>query len=551
MYPHHPFWKMTWYFWVLLGVVIIYACIFQLLMAHVEGKHYGWVTAFYWTLTVMSTLGFGDVVFESNIGKSFTILVLTTGVIQVMILLPIVFIRFSPWIEQLTRVRVPARVPDSVRDHVIITFFDPLITPGLLTHFGDLGIPVYVIQPDAEKAAQQYVQGIPVIIGEPDTFDTFARLRVEEARMVFVNDLDTINTNIVLTIREFEPHVQIVALADKEHSIDVLELSGADRVLPLKRWLGEQLANRVNTFHERLSSIGTFDQLGISEMVVHGSFMEGKPVSETGLRERSGVSIVGVWQGSKLISVTPDLVLESGQVVVLVGTQEQLNSLEGELTNTETETSPVLIIGGGHVGISAAKRLREKGIKVHFVEKEAALEDHLSNISDEVYIGDAAEYSILVRAGIMQASAVVVTTNDDAVNIYLTSYCRHLNERVRIVSRITHERNVEASHRAGSDLVLRYSSIGVEAVLAALENRTMMVLGEYLQFYHVSTPSSLFGKTLGESRIGAETGLIVLAIEHEGQVKAHLSKHCTFLSGSRLHVLGNSDQLNHFRRKFL
>ena len=66
------------------------------------------------------------------------------------------------------------------------------------------------------------------------------------------------------------------------------------------------------------------------------------------------------------------------------------------------------------------------------------------------------------------ASSVLLTTNDDAMNIYLAVYCRRLNPALRIVSRITHERNVEAIHRAGADFVLSYTTLGVEAVMSLL-----------------------------------------------------------------------------------
>ena len=49
-----------------------------------------------------------------------------------------------------------------------------------------------------------------------------------------------------------------------------------------------------------------------------------------------------------------------------------------------------------------------------------------------------------INAGILEAASVLLTTNDDAMNIYLAVYCRRLNPNLRIVSRITHERNVEA-----------------------------------------------------------------------------------------------------------
>jgi len=45
---------------VLLALVVIYSVLFRYII-EMEGRQYSWVTGFYWTLTVMSTLGFGDI----------------------------------------------------------------------------------------------------------------------------------------------------------------------------------------------------------------------------------------------------------------------------------------------------------------------------------------------------------------------------------------------------------------------------------------------------------------------------------------------------------
>jgi hypothetical protein len=45
-------------------LVVVYTVIFHFLMLR-EGQRYSWITGAYWTLTVMSTLGFGDITFPS------------------------------------------------------------------------------------------------------------------------------------------------------------------------------------------------------------------------------------------------------------------------------------------------------------------------------------------------------------------------------------------------------------------------------------------------------------------------------------------------------
>ena len=76
---------------VLLSLIAVYSVGFHYLMAY-EGKDHTWLTGVYWTLTVMSTLGFGDTTFHTDLGRAFSIVVLITGVIFLLVLLPFTFI---------------------------------------------------------------------------------------------------------------------------------------------------------------------------------------------------------------------------------------------------------------------------------------------------------------------------------------------------------------------------------------------------------------------------------------------------------------------------
>ncbi|TDI23404.1 MAG: two pore domain potassium channel family protein, partial [Acidobacteria bacterium] len=112
----------------LVVVIALYAVLFQVIMVQVEGQSHSWITAVYWTLVTMTTLGFGDVVFTSDPGRLFTIVVLVSGVVLLLVVLPFTFIRFfyAPWLEAQVRLRAPRRVSSSVRGHVIISRYDAI-----------------------------------------------------------------------------------------------------------------------------------------------------------------------------------------------------------------------------------------------------------------------------------------------------------------------------------------------------------------------------------------------------------------------------------------
>jgi Trk K+ transport system NAD-binding subunit len=187
---------------------------------------------------------------------------------------------------------------------------------------------------------------------------------------------------------------------------------------------------------------------------------------------------------------------------------------------------------------------------VHLVEENRELEELLRGIADRVFIGDAADLRVVTAAGIENAPSVVLTTNSEATNSYLSVYCRRLNPDAHIVSRITHERNLEAIHRAGADFVLSYSSLGVRLVLSLLLGRELVMLGEGVDLFVVDVPGALHGKTLAMSGIGAKTGLNVIAIQSNGGILGNPGGATALDGDSQLIALGTSAQRREFERVF-
>lgn len=501
------------YVFFLAAVITFYAVLFHFIMASFEGAEHSWLTGFYWTLTVMSTLGFGDITFSSDLGRAFSILVLLSGIVLLLIVLPFAFIRFfyAPWLEARLRLRAPRTVPPGTRDHVVICALDS-IAPGLVAYLQARRIPCFVIEPDPARAAALQSEDLPVVTGEVDSADTYRNLAVDLARLVFANANDVTNTNITLTVREVSPHVPLAALAENPASVDILELSGATHVLALKERLGEQLAGRVNAGRAQAHVIGRLRNLLVAEFPVHRTPLVGRTIRTSKLREIAGVNVIGVWDHARLMPVHPDLELRDLSLPVVVGTREELDRLDEFLCIYDANYNPVVVIGAGRVGRAAARTLTGQGVAVTIVERRPALRERLAELPCRVVYGDAARREVMEEAGLEGAPSVLLTTADDAVNLYLCIYCRRLNPDVRIVSRITHQRNMESIQRAGADLALSYSHLGVESVLSLIHGRELVVLGDGVEMRTVAVPAGLAGQSLAGADLGARYGINVVAV---------------------------------------
>lgn len=535
------------YIGALGAVIVVFTVVFHFIMLYAEGEAHSWITGLYWTLTVMSTLGFGDITFQTDVGRLFSVIVLITGIIMLLIVLPFAFIRFfyAPWLEAQIHSRAPRALPETTAGHVLLAARDA-IAPGLITRLERDDIPYALIESDPAVASAWHAEGLSVVVGDIDHQETYRNLRADRARLVVANRDDIVNTNMALTVREAAPEVPLAAVADNDDAVDILELSGATNVLPLKRWLGEQLANRINALRAGLHPIGEYEDLTIAELPVHNTPLAGHTIRETQLRQKTGVSIIGVWKRGQMEPARPNTLLTDQCVPVVVGSKSQLDELDAILAIYDVNPNPVLLIGGGMVGSAAARALAAKEVPVHLVERDRRRCNQLRDTCTAVFHGDASDYSLLHEAGIDKAPSVLLTTNDDAINVYLASYCRRLNPDLRIVSRITHERNLDAIYRAGADFVLSYSTLGVDAIMAILNDKELVVLGEGVDLFTRSLPPSLHNTTLAESGIGARTGLNVVAVKHNGQIITQLTPDLQLEAGDELVLVGSDEQVDAF-----
>jgi voltage-gated potassium channel len=538
------------YFAFLVLLITTYAVIFHLIMIRVEGQQHSWVTGFYWTLVVMTTLGFGDITFTSDVGRLFSIAVLISGVVFLLVMLPFLFIRlfYAPWLEARVQLRAPREVPPGTMGHVILIEYDP-IAIALIERLRAAAIPYFIVEPDAAKAAQMVRDDISVVAGENDGRATYERLRTPDACLVVANCEDTVNTNVTLTVREIAPDVHIVAVVEEEDSIDILQLSGATTVVPLKQRLGESLANRADVGRAEAHIIGSFRSLQIAELPARDTFFAGIHVRDTRLRERAGLSVVGLWERGKLHPAFPDTKIRHDSVVVVAGTAAQVSALNALLSRDGT-VAPVLVIGAGKVGQAAAQSLKRKGVAVYALDRDVKALEALRPHVDAVFEGDASDRDTIKRAGIDRVASVLLTTNDDAMNIYLAVFCRKLNPALRIVSRITHERNVEAIHRAGADFVLSYTTLGVEEIMSLVSGDSVVMLGEGVRLFEVQVPRALEGLRLSETGIGSRTGLSVVAVGEGIALNSQLTADTILPKDATLLMLGIASQRQQFAKAF-
>jgi Trk K+ transport system NAD-binding subunit len=536
------------YIFVLALLISFYSIIFHYLMA-AEGQKHSWITGFYWVLVVMSTLGFGDITFTSDVGRLFSIIVLASGVIFLLILLPFIFIKFffAPWMDAQAKSRAPRELPPDTAGHVIITNYDA-VTTSLIEKLTSYKQNYVVIVDNLHRTLELYDLGVYVALGSIDDPQTYKRLQVQNAALVVATNSDQVNTNVTFTVREMSERVPIFVTADSPHSVDILTMAGSSHVLLLYDMIGKSLASLTIAGDCKSNVIGRYEDLIIAQAPVIGTPLEGKTIMESDLRKLYGLSVVGIWERGKFTLPRPDTIIDRTSVLVFAGSAKSLDAYDEVYSFyhiCKIAGDPVIIIGGGRVGLAAAARFREREIPYLIIEKNSKK----ARPGDNYVFGDAADINTLEKAWFEKAPAALITPHDDATNIYLTKYLRSLRPDMQILSRASADRNVSTLHRAGADFVISNASLGANIIFNFLRNEDTLLLTEGLNIFHLKAPESLVGKALLESGIREKTGCTVIAISRDGKMSINPEAKTVIKEDDELVLIGTFDAEKFFLRE--
>ena len=543
--PQRNIRALTRFVIVLVLLVLAYSTGFHALMAR-EGRSYSWITGLYWTLTVMSTLGFGDITFTTDMGLVFSIVVLLTGTLFMLVLLPFLFIQFFlvPWMQAQTAARTPRSLPAITTGHIILTHHDPVST-ALIHKLKHFNYPYVMIVQEHEEALRLHDLGFDVVHGDLDNPETYRRIAVKNASMIAATSSDEVNTHVAFTAREIAESIPVAATARKSASVDIMQLAGCTRVFQLGEMMGQALARRTVGNDAKSHIIGSFGALLIAEATAHHTPLVGQTLAESRLREIVSVSVVGIWERGECRTPTPETRITNHSVLVLAGTREQLRDYDELFCIYNLSTAPVVIIGGGRVGRATGAALAKRKIDYRIVEL------HPDRVRDDPHYvhGDAAELEVLHAAGIKEASTAIITPHNDDTNVYLSIYCRRLRPDIQIICRAVFDRNVPTLHRAGCDFVLSYASMGANAMFNILKNTDIVMLAEGLEFFKVKVPPTLRGKTSAASEVRSETGCAIVAVNHGDRMEVNPDPTQILSSEAELILIGTVEAEERFLQR--
>lgn len=212
-----------------------------------------------------------------------------------------------------------------------------------------------------------------------------------------------------------------------------------------------------------------------------------------------------------------------------------------------------ILAGIGRVGREAALELLESKSELVIVDPSESAERFCEEHRVLFVRGDASDNHVLERAGIRRARGLIVTTANDATNLYVVLSARLLNPTMFIACRAVDEVSKPKLERAGANRAISPYAIGGRRLAHLLmsprvvdffdtalhRGNKALTINDVL----VAPGSKASGKALGALNIRNETGATILAVLREGQPHPNPAMEFAVETGDHILALGTDEQL--------
>jgi voltage-gated potassium channel len=214
----------------------------------------------------------------------------------------------------------------------------------------------------------------------------------------------------------------------------------------------------------------------------------------------------------------------------------------------------IIIAGLGRVGKQAVAELHESKMAFVIVDPRPEAQHYAHQHGHLHILGDASDDDVLLKAGIERATGLIVTTGDDANNLYIVLSARVLRADLYIVSRAVDDSSIPKLIRAGANRAISPYAIGGRRLAHLILSPEVVDFfdtvirrdEDSLNLEGIKVPhgAGVIGQSLASLEVLEKTGASVLVILRDKNVLPNPDPETVLRAGDQLLALGTVEELD-------
>lgn len=225
-------------------------------------------------------------------------------------------------------------------------------------------------------------------------------------------------------------------------------------------------------------------------------------------------------------------------------------SKEWEMAIASTFSNHTILVGLGHLGFRVVEKLHflDEPVVVIELDPTADLVNTTQKMGIPVIQDDASRPIALEAAGIGKARAIVLCSQNDALNLKIALKARSLNPSIKVIVRIFDDEFAEALQEQFGFIAMSATAMAAPAFAAAAAGSDITnpinIEGQSLSLarLQVKSASRLAGMLVGEVERNYDVSIVMIKINDQQDM--HPSAERRIQAGDILVILGGLSQLN-------
>lgn len=312
----------------MLGVIIFGT------VGYVYLEHMTFFQAIYLTIATVTTVGYGDLTPHTDAGRLLSMVIMVVGAgVALYFASSMVALVIEGDLTEIFGRRKMQKMIHSLKDHIIVCGAGR-VGSQVVERLQLEDVSFVVVEQDPRIVASLREQGVLAVEGDATQDALLINCGITQARgLITALPNDAQNVFVTLTSKGLNPDLMVVARMDREESESKLRRAGADKVISPAILGGRRMAISIlkPTTCEYVDNLILNKNLAmeIMEFVVNpGSWLIGKTISTSGIREKYGAVILAIMRDG-IVNSNPgaDEQIISGDVLIVLGTQKQMVEL--------------------------------------------------------------------------------------------------------------------------------------------------------------------------------------------------------------------------------